>query len=85
MKLKIGKGDKVQVITGKQKGQQGAVLQIDKQRMKIRIQGVRMQTHFDKQEGRFPKEGFIAYSNVKLVEKSAKFKKKKAPTKSKAK
>ena len=46
MKLKIKKGDTVQVITGSQKGMKGAVLAIEPKKMKIRVQGVRVQTHF---------------------------------------
>lgn len=70
-KLQIKKGDTVQVIAGAQKGIKGAVLSINKKAMKITIQGVNVQTHFDKQEGIKKIEGAIDYSNVKLVEKSA--------------
>ncbi len=37
--------------------------------MKIKIEGVKVQTHYDKKDGLLKKEGFIDYSNVKLVEK----------------
>jgi large subunit ribosomal protein L24 len=43
--------------------------------MKIQVQGVKVQTHFDKKEGLLKKEGFIDYSNVKLVDAPAKEKK----------
>jgi large subunit ribosomal protein L24 len=72
MKLKIKKGDTVQIIAGQQKGTKGAVLAINPEKMKIKVQGVRVQTNFDKKEGIFKAEGFIAYSNVKLVESAAK-------------
>lgn len=81
MKLKIKKGATVQVITGSDKGKSGKVLEIKTQPLKIKVQGVKVQTHFDKQEGLLKKEGFIDYSNVKLVsgpEKSTKTKKKSA-------
>lgn len=71
MKLKIKKGDSVEVITGSEKGKRGTVLEIDRQKMRIRIQGVRMQTHFDKEDGRREAEGFLAYSNVKLAAAAA--------------
>lgn len=72
MKLRIKKGDIVQVIAGADKGVKGAVLDIDRKKLKVRVQGARVQTHFDKKEGILKKEGLIDYSNVKLVEKAAK-------------
>lgn len=68
MKLKIKKGATVQVIAGSDKGKKGSVLEVLPGKMKIRVQGVRMQTHFDKENGISEKEGLIDYSNVKLVE-----------------
>lgn len=75
MKLKIKKGATVQVITGSDKGKKGSVLAIDAKNMKIQVQGVKVQTHYDKKDGLLKKEGFIDYSNVKLVEAAAKEKK----------
>ena len=67
-KLKIKKGSTVEVITGGDKGLKGAVLQVDPVKMKIKVQGVKMMTHFDKEKGQHTLEGFIDYSNVKLIE-----------------
>jgi large subunit ribosomal protein L24 len=39
--------------------------------MQVRVQGIRVQTHFDKKEGLLKKEGYIHYSNLKLVEGAA--------------
>jgi large subunit ribosomal protein L24 len=75
MKLKIKKGATVQVITGSDKGKKGSVLAVDAAAMKIQVQGVKVQTHYDKKDGLLKKEGFIDYSNVKLVEAAAKEKK----------
>ncbi|MBO9666936.1 MAG: 50S ribosomal protein L24 [Bdellovibrio sp.] len=75
MKLKIKKGATVQVITGSDKGKKGAVLAVDANAMKIQVQGVKVQTHYDKKDGLLKKEGFIDYSNVKLVEAASKEKK----------
>jgi large subunit ribosomal protein L24 len=69
-KLKIKKGATVQVITGNDKGKKGAVLEIKPGELLVKVQGVKVQTHFDKKEGLLKKEGFIHYSNVKLVEKA---------------
>ncbi|MCB0364125.1 MAG: KOW motif-containing protein [Bdellovibrionaceae bacterium] len=71
MKLKIKKGATVEVTAGADRGKRGTVLEIDKGALKIRVQGVRMQTHFDKQDGLNTKEGFLDYSNVKLIEQAA--------------
>lgn len=80
MKLKIQKGATVQVIAGSDKGKKGTVLEVLPTKMKVRVQGARMQTHFDKENGLSEKEGLIDYSNVQLVEGPAK----KAKARSKA-
>lgn len=72
LKLKIKKGDKVQVIAGADKGKKGTVLAVSPTAMKIKVEGVKVQTHYDKKDGLLKKEGFIDYSNVKLVEAKAK-------------
>lgn len=72
MKLKIKKGATVQVTTGSDKGKKGSVLAVDAKNMKVQVQGVKVQTHYDKKDGLLKKEGFIDYSNVKLVEAAAK-------------
>lgn len=77
MKLKIKKGDSVKVITGSDKGKTGEVLSVDAKNMKIKVQGVKIMTHYDKKEGILKKEGFLDYSNVQLAES------KKAPAKAK--
>ena len=72
IKLKIKKGDKVQIIAGADKGKKGSVLEVSPTAMKIKVEGVKVQTHYDKKDGLLKKEGFIDYSNVKLVEAKAK-------------
>jgi len=78
MKLKIRKGATVEVTTGADKGKRGEVLHIDKENMRVRIQGVKVQTKHSKQNGLVKSEGYIHYSNVKLVEAEASAKKKAA-------
>lgn len=70
MKLKIKKGATVEVISGAEKGKKGSVLEILSKKMKIKVQGICMQTHFDKKEGKHTREGFLDYSNVRLVEQA---------------
>ena len=69
MKLKINVGDRVKVIAGADKGRSGVVLTLDSNKLKVRVQGVCVQTHFDKKKGQFEREGFIDYSNIQLLEK----------------
>lgn len=76
MKLKIRKGATVEVITGSDKGKRGAVLDLDKGKMRVRVEGVRVQTKHSKQNGLVKTEGYIHYSNVKLVEAAPAAKKK---------
>ena len=72
MKLKIRKGAKVQVISGSDKGRQGTVLAVDPTAMRVRVEGVKIQTRHSKQNGLVKSEGFIDYSNVKLIEEATK-------------
>jgi large subunit ribosomal protein L24 len=71
LKLKIKKGSTVQVIAGAEKGKKGTVLEVLPTKMALRVQGIRVQTHFDKKEGLLKKEGLINYSNVKLLDAPA--------------
>ena len=75
LKLKIRKGDKVQVITGSDKGKKGTVIAINPSALQIKVEGVKVQTHYDKKDGLLKKEGYVHYSNVKLLEKATKEKK----------
>jgi len=75
IKLKIKKGSTVQVIAGQDKGKKGTVLAVNVKAMKVQVQGVKVQTHYDKKDGLLKKEGFIDYSNVKLLEAPSKEKK----------
>jgi large subunit ribosomal protein L24 len=83
-KLKIKKGATVQVIAGSEKGKKGSVLEINPLKFLAKVQGIRIQTHYDKKEGLLKKEGFIHYSNLKLVEAAATQTKTKAKSKSAA-
>ena len=82
MKLKIKKGATVQVIAGADKGKKGTVLEINLTKMGLRVQGIRVQTHYSKENGLEKKEGLIHYSNVKMLDAPAP--KAKAKTKAKA-
>ena len=84
MKLKISRGATVEVITGADKGKRGSVLAVDKNKMRIRVEGVKVMTKHQKEHGLVKSEGFIHYSNVKLVEAAAGKKKSEKKSKSKS-
>lgn len=67
MKLKIKKNAQVKVIAGSDKGKTGKVLAVDPTKMLVKVEGVKIMTHYDRKEGLVKKEGFIHYSNVSLV------------------
>lgn len=70
MKLKIKRGSVVEVTTGSDKGKKGPVLEVNPKTLKIKVQGIRIQTRHDKKEGLKKEEGYIHYSNVKLLEQA---------------
>ncbi len=70
--LKVG--DEVVIIAGNDKGKIGKIIDFDRKRGKIKVQGVNMQSHFIKKTQEKPgeikkQEGFIDVSNVMFVEK----------------
>ncbi len=77
MKFKIKKGDRVQVISGSQKGKSGKVMAVNRDRMQVTIEGLNMRKHHEKAKGTtaggiLSKEGPIHYSNVLLLDKAGK-------------
>lgn len=68
--IRIKKDDLVQVITGKDKGKRGTVIEVSFDHGKIKVQGLAMQTHHvkprrDGETGGVKRmEGFIDASNV---------------------
>jgi large subunit ribosomal protein L24 len=78
MAQRIRKGDLVQVIAGKERHtkKRGKVLEIDTERDRVRVEGVRIQKRHQKPSGRRPggiieREGFVHISNVQLVDAKA--------------
>lgn len=70
---KLKTGDKVKVITGKDKGKEGKILVVDRKKGKIIVEGVNMISKHTKpnaqnqQGGIVKKEGFMEASNVMYV------------------
>jgi large subunit ribosomal protein L24 len=69
---RIKKGDKVSVLSGKDKGKAGKVLQVDPKAGKIVVEGVNVHHRFEKAKGNQPGQkvtfsAFMPVSNVILV------------------
>jgi large subunit ribosomal protein L24 len=71
-KCAIKSGDLVQVITGKEKGKKGKIIDFDRKTGQVKIEGLKMQTHFKKGSGMLIKEGPIHISNVMLMDENKK-------------
>jgi len=73
--LKIKKGDTVKVITGKDNGKEGKVLDIDRKKSRVLVEGVGIVKKHTKPSagnqngGIISKEAFIDISNVMYVHK----------------
>lgn len=74
MAAKVKKGDRVEVIGGEHRGQQGKVLRIDPEKVRVWIEGVNLvhrhmrPSRKNPQGGRIQKEGPIHLSNVLPVD-----------------
>ena len=75
MALRIRKGDLVQVVSGADKGKQGRVLAVDRERGKVRVEKVRVQKRHLKagrkgmrSGGIVEQEGYLDVSSVMLVD-----------------
>lgn len=77
VKLDLKRGDVVQVISGKEKGATGKIMKIDREKMRVLVEGLNMQTKHVKPNQANPnggivkQEGPIHYSNVLLFNKSS--------------
>ena len=78
MAAKIKKGDRVVVLTGKDKGRQGSVLKVFPKEARVLVEGLNMvqrhtrPTQFDPQGGIKNKEAPIHVSNVAVVDSAGK-------------
>ena len=79
----IKKGDKVKVLTGKDKKKEGEVIEIDRKTNRAKIKGINMvkkhiKTTKEKKGGIINKENFINISNLAiLIDKKSNIKEKK--------
>ena len=78
MAAKIKKGDRVVVLTGKDKGRQGSVLRVFPKEQRVVVEGLNMvqrhtrPTQFDPQGGIKNKEAPLHVSNVAIVDSKGK-------------
>ena len=78
MAAKIKKGDRVMVLTGKDKGRQGAVLKVMPKESRVVVEGLNMvqrhtrPTQGDPQGGIKHKEASLHLSNVAVVDSAGK-------------
>ena len=71
----IKKGDKVLVLTGKDKKKDGEVIEIDRKNNRVKVKGINIvkkhvKTTKEKKGGIISKENFINISNIAIFEKS---------------
>ena len=71
----IKKGDKVKVLTGKDKKKEGEIIEIDRQNNRAKVKGINIvkkhvKTTKEKKGGIISKENFINLSNLAIFEKS---------------
>ena len=79
----IKKGDKVKILSGKDKKKEGEVIEIDRVNNRAKVKEINMvkkhvKTTKEKKGGIFSKESFIHLSNLKLIDEKAKNKKSEA-------
>ena len=73
MKLSVKKGDKVLVLTGKDAGKTGEILEVNREDGKVVVEGVNIQAHHKKPRSKDDKggiiksEGAVDASNVQVV------------------
>ena len=68
----IKKGNKVKVLTGKDKSKEGEVIEIDRQNFRAKVKGLNMikkhvKSTKEKKGGIFEKENFLNLSNLSII------------------
>ena len=79
----IKKGNKVKILTGKDKNKEGEVIEIDRRNNRAKVKGINMvkkhvKTTKEKKGGIISKENFIDISNLKNLTESKNDKKEKS-------
>jgi len=71
----IKKGNKVKILTGKDKNKEGEIIEIDRRNNRAKVKGINIikkhvKTTKEKKGGIISKENFVNISNLSLFEKS---------------
>ena len=80
--MNIKKGNKVKILTGKDKNKEGEVIEINRSEFRAKVKGMNIikkhvKTTKEKKGGIFDKENFINLSNLALIDTENKTKKEK--------
>ena len=71
----IKKGNKVKILTGKDKNKDGEVIEIDRIKNRAKVKGINLvkkhiKTTKEKKRAIFSKENFLHLSNLKIIQES---------------
>jgi len=81
--MNIKKGNKVKILTGKDKNKEGEVIEINRSEFRAKVKGMNIikkhiKTTKEKKGGIFDKENFINLSNLEVIDNTNKTKKEKS-------
>ena len=81
--MNIKKGNKVKILTGKDRNKEGEVIEINRSEFRAKVKGMNIikkhiKTTKEKKGGIFDKENFINLSNLALIGNEKKIKKEKS-------
>jgi large subunit ribosomal protein L24 len=74
IKLKIRKGDRVRIMRGNERGKEGTVLRVDREKNRVVVEGVNLRKRHRKPSAMDPEGGIITFeapihaSNVMLLD-----------------
>ena len=76
----IKKGNKVKILTGKDRNKEGEIIELDRSKNRAKVKGLNMikkhvKTTKEKKGGIFEKENFLHLSNLSIITESIKAKK----------
>tara|TARA_Y100000768_G_scaffold363354_1_gene322931 strand:- start:641 stop:892 length:252 start_codon:yes stop_codon:yes gene_type:complete len=76
----IKKGNKVKILTGKDKNKEGEIIELDRSNNRAKVKGLNIikkhvKTTKEKKGGIFEKENFLHLSNLSIITESKKTKK----------
>ena len=86
----IKKGNKVKILTGKDRNKEGEIIELDRSKNRAKVKGLNMikkhvKTTKEKKGGIFEKENFLHLSNLSIITESKKTKKLRAKNDTKVK